>query len=677
MSELSPGINPVSEIDPKILDPDGLYIPRTPDEETEKQQDITRGSKDLYQARFKPPFSAVSNDKEEDVRPRADSKEDKGPISKHAAADRDHSKDGERDYTYIEDDYMNKDPKTDMLESLSVKQLEKLLEVEEERSSLIPSEELESEDIDDSDLLINISPQSTISSVDDTEYNSTEDDEVAVALDTFDHACQSPKPCEGPIEEILSEAELKLTESAGKGEISRFFQENPEVIHRDVRIAWNLYRTWAQEEGIEPAWIETFKRKHLLANINKEKTGAEPSLSKENITSSRGSSISSEELSGEFSDTLGHLTTASVEDLAPTLSVEEKFDQLSSKVYTWATNPMEAFEKDVAEKASGSKRHMMVCGSPGVGKTFSIKESVLRAIKDGITFKTQYVRGTIGKSVSNVMAFLYRFRQGYLVIFDDCDDFLDSDLGNVMKGVFELDSPSTNTGSARVRKMAMKNVTDLEEQPIEESNSLQKYLLKDLYEKIEDEEEDFSVDEDSEDTDLEEEEEKEEEILPARISFQSRILFISNKKRSRIDAAVRSRLSIVELYLTAEEIIGRIRHLLPQLLKNEKSVSSDKLQWAKFNALRWLELTVKANGRPIEFPDGRSLLLPFDTDRTVLEFRTYIDLVSGWLSQAKKYETAHKGEALMKMQKLPIEFLRGFLIGELIPILRDATSEGY
>ena len=59
MAELKPGINPVSEIDPKILDPDGLYIPRDPVEVAEEQQMITRGSKDLYQAPFRPPLTQL------------------------------------------------------------------------------------------------------------------------------------------------------------------------------------------------------------------------------------------------------------------------------------------------------------------------------------------------------------------------------------------------------------------------------------------------------------------------------------------------------------------------------------------------------------------------------------------------------------------------------------------
>jgi hypothetical protein len=274
------------------------------------------------------------------------------------------------------------------------------------------------------------------------------------------------------------------------------------------------------------------------------------------------------------------------------------------------------------------------------------------------------------------MAFLYRFRQGYLIIFDDCDDFLDSDLGNVMKGVFELDAPSTNTGSVGVRKMAAKNMLDLEDQPLEEGQAIRNFLQKDFMMNealLSDDDDDVMERDAMADTG---EEAGAEELLPARINFQSRILFISNKKRERIDTAVRSRLSVVELYLTATEIIGRIREIFPQLLKNEKTVPANRLQWAKTNALRWLELTVKASGQPIEFPGGRALQLPFEPDGTIVEFRTFIDLVSGWLAQSRKYEREHKGVSLMSQAKLPMDFLRGFLMGELVPILKDATAGG-
>lgn len=670
MAELKAGEWPVSEIDPKVIDPDGLYLPRDPCEVAEEQQDIARGSKDLYQQKFKPPFGAINNSWETDVSPRAEEKDAKGPVSKHAAANRDHSKDGERNQGTemdITDDYMNKKPKQDMLENMSIDQLEKLLEAEE--LGEVPET---SESLDPEDLLINIPPQQE-PVTDEHTYNSAEDDEVAIALDTFEHAHQPPRPREGSIEEILPDVAsgptTNLTEAGGKGELDRFFRDNPGAARKDVKAAWHQYKAWADNLGIEHAWSETFKRKHALAANGRSVGGSSAPAAPQ-----PEEKLSSETLSPEFSDVLGSLAKATTEDLAPNLTADEKYDQLLSKVYAWATLPMEPYEKDASKKTSGSKRHMMVCGSPGVGKTFSVKEAVLAAVKEGIKFKTQYVRGTIGKSSSNVMAFLYRFRQGYLVIFDDCDDFLDSDLGNVMKGVFELDSPTTNTGSVGVRKAAMRNVSELEDQPLEE-NMVQKYLMKSLMEA------NYAADDDDEEDDRPErdqildtgEADDEDDLLPARISFQSRILFISNKKRERIDPAVRSRLSILELYLTAEEIVGRIKKLLPQLLKNEKSVPEDRLTWAKLNALRWLELTIKANGRPIEFPGGRVLQLPFDANSTVLEFRTYIDLVSGWLAQAKKYERQHPGQFLMKMQKLPMEFLRGFLMGELVPTLKDAS----
>ncbi len=689
MAELKAGEWPISEIDPKVIDLDGLYLPRDPRDVAESEQDITRGSKDLYQSKFRPPFSAVSNDYESNVDPRAGSstktqsvgdkgdKEAKGPVSKHAAANRDHAKDGERNQgTEIDiiDEYINKKPKEEMLESMSMRDLEKLLEAEEaEINALI--DDANPEDVDS--LLTNIPPQSISDPVSDEEYDSSEDDEIATALDTFEHAHEPPQPKEGPIEDILSQKGEIFTEAAGgKGELDRFFIDNPDAVDKDTKEAWKQYIHWADNLGIERAWGETFKRKHMVAK-NPARAAA--------ASSSRGSyarpaplppkaNVSAEEFE-DFSDMLGSFHKATPEELKPTLTAEEKYDQLMSKVYEWATTPMTEFERDVTKQTTGSKRHIMICGSPGIGKTFHVKESVLQAVKEGIDFKTQYVRGTIGKSVSNVMAFLYRFRQGYLIIFDDCDDFLDSDLGNVMKGVFELDAPVTNTGSVGVRRAAMKNVSELEDQPLTE-NFIRSYLLKEAGVRDDVEIDEDDMPEDDIEVEDEDSEESKEELLPARISFQSRILFISNKKREKIDAAVRSRLSIVELYLAPEEIVNRIKKLLPQLLKNERSVPADRLQWAKLNALRWLELTVKADGRPIEFPGGRTLQLPFDANSTVLEFRTYIDLVSGWLAQAKKYERSHPKESLMKSQKLPMEFLRGFLIGELIPILKDAAMGG-
>lgn len=674
---------PISEIDPKIIDPDGLYLPRDPREVAEEQQDRERGSKDLYQQKFRPPFGAIQNDWESNIDPRADEKDAKGPISKHAAANRDHEKDGERnqgDSMDITDDYMDKDPKEKLfsddkkLDEMTIEQLEKLLEAEESR----PFDSAEGDD-----LLMNIPPQPE-TRVPDEEYNSAQDDEIVAALDTFEHAHQPPIPKEGPLEKIFthSSGPEALTEAGGKGDFDKFFQENPSAIQKDPRAAYAQYKKWADKKGIEPGWWQTFQRRHAKGTPAEAAAMSSRSPGRATATSALPPPIKmglqASELESEFGDMLAPIAKAAPEQLSAEMTVDEKYNQLLSKIYDWATTPMEPFEREVSKKTKGSKRHMMICGSAGVGKTFSVKEAVLQAVKEGIDFKTQYVRGTIGKSISNVMAFLYRFRQGYLIIFDDCDDFLDSDLGNVMKGVFELDAPSTNTGSVGVRKMAAKNVLDLEDQPLEEQTAIRKFLQGNDFmayrEAFEGDDDDDVLERDGmADTG---EEATAEELLPARINFQSRILFVSNKKRDHIDAAVRSRLSVVELYLSAIEIIGRIREIFPQLLKNETTIPKPRLEWAKTNALRWLELTVKANGQPIEFPGGRALQLPFEPEYTVIEFRTFIDLVSGWLSQAKKFEREHKGTDLMNQPKLPMEFLRGFLMGELVPILKDATAGG-
>jgi len=674
---------PVSEIDPSVIDPDGLFLPKDPRSIAEEQQDRERGSKDLYQQKFKPPFGAIQNDWESNIDPRADEKDAKGPVSKHAAANRDHAKDGERNQgakADITTDYMNKEPKEKLfsdekkLTEMSIEELERLLEAED-----IPVE---------ADLLTNLPPLPE-APISNSDYNSEEDDEETEALDTFEHASHDPVPKEGPIETVLHTGAYhdQLQEAGGKGAFGQFFQENPNAFHEDPKNAFHRYKKWADKKGIEQGWWQTFQRAHAKGAGGSATATKAPRPGKapppDAAPPAPRPSIQSADLDSEFGDMLGPLAKATEEQLSSELTVDEKYSQLLSKVYDWATTPMEPFEKDPSKKTSGSKRHIMICGSAGVGKTFSVKEAVLRAVNEGIKFKTQYVRGTIGKSISNVMAFLYRFRQGYLIIFDDCDDFLDSDLGNVMKGVFELDAPTTNTGSVGVRKMAAKNMLDLEDQPLEESEAIRKFLRGEFLNEAADE--DMPMDEVVDEADDEEEferdgmddtgnEDKAEELLPARINFQSRILFISNKKRTQIDAAVRSRLSVIELYLSAQEIIGRIREIFAQLLKNEATVPKARLEWAKTNALRWLELTVKANGQPIEFPGGRSLQLPFEPDATIIEFRTYIDLVSGWLSQSKKYEREHKGISLMTQPKLPMDFLRGFLMGELVPILKDATK---
>ena len=56
------------------------------------------------------------------------------------------------------------------------------------------------------------------------------------------------------------------------------------------------------------------------------------------------------------------------------------------------------------------------------------------------------------------------------------------------------------------------------------------------------------------------------EEYPNKFKFNGRIIFISNKKKSSLDQAVLSRSLVVDLSMSADDKIERMRHILAAIL---------------------------------------------------------------------------------------------------------------
>jgi len=456
MAELKPGISPVSEIDPKILDPDGLYIPRDPVEVAEEQQMITRGSKDLYQAPFRPPFNAVDLSQESNINPRADEKEAKGPISKHAAANRDHSKDGERDLDFIEDEYMNKAPKEEMLENYSIDQLEALLEAEEgggpNRVETLPVHP----DSDDSELVNAVL----------NDYRSAYD-----GVSTFDELMQDEPEFEGGtdtgIPDFLKEAKVwkGRTFRESRGELETFFRENPKALKKDIKAAYQDHKDWAQKKGIEAAWPETFKR--MLARAQTS-TAATPAANEP----PRELSKSSQEIASDIEST----GSSHVEDTFRNLI------DVASKI---------------ASRETMAPHHGFIYGTGGVGKSYSI----VRTVEDICASDPKLERWKLLKGSTTAAALyhlLFKYRDGWVIIFDDNDGVLnDVNAINYLKAAMDPDQPRF------VSKSSIRTLEDKE-------TDMARYLKEDIqfYES--------RFDDDEEEEEDSEEELEDDEVLDTR-----------------------------------------------------------------------------------------------------------------------------------------------------------------
>jgi hypothetical protein len=154
----------------------------------------------------------------------------------------------------------------------------------------------------------------------------------------------------------------------------------------------------------------------------------------------------------------------------------------------------------------GEQESLVITGDGGLGKTFSVTTELDGA---GMNPGSDYhmVKGyTTAKGLYRT---LYE-QNGKLIIFDDCDEALKNDIAkNLLKGA--LDSYDTRSISWNVSN------------PVDD--------------------------------------------LPSEFEFTGQIIFISNMRQDKVDQAIRSRSITIDLSMSAEDKIARMRGILSSVCR--------------------------------------------------------------------------------------------------------------
>ena len=302
------------------------------------------------------------------------------------------------------------------------------------------------------------------------------------------------------------------------------------------------------------------------------------------------------------------------------LSAEESADSKYNVVYNLASQIFQG---------RGIKHFAFICGDPGVGKSYSVKEAMKNEFPKGklaaVGYKTWWDKGDIGKAISSVLAYFYKHREKQVLVLDDCDGFLtnkDPSVQNILKGLLELDNTDKNpafiTSAASIRNKAN---SDLQKAADADAKAklnktaegwefvIDKQALKEAF--------DFSKltskynGDDDNSTRIEDEEEdaKFVDSIPERWRFTSRIIFISNLRQKDLNSAIDTRTTVYELALTKDEFLARLLKILPNMLKDvESSNSLDEINYAKNIAYAYITAAVELDkqglikiSRPLEF----------------------------------------------------------------------------
>lgn len=147
-----------------------------------------------------------------------------------------------------------------------------------------------------------------------------------------------------------------------------------------------------------------------------------------------------------------------------------------------------------------------------------------------------------------------------ILVFDDMDSVFDNDISsNILKAA--LDSkPEREISWSSNRTVNVSKWSD------ETREAYEKKI--DAFLRGEDEEEFEDELDDDEDKEDKKKKEKQPERLPSKFTYRGKVVFISNLPASKVDKAVMNRAYQIDMTLTEEEMIARIRHLFPHILPN-------------------------------------------------------------------------------------------------------------
>jgi hypothetical protein len=211
-------------------------------------------------------------------------------------------------------------------------------------------------------------------------------------------------------------------------------------------------------------------------------------------------------------------------------------------------------------------KSLLIYGGPGTGKTYTIMKAIEEA---GLVKGKDYVKLSGKATAIEIYKTLFMFREGGLVLFDDLDSmWKDKDAANFLKAALDT-SPVREISAATGNMMNVSKMSDADREDY--NNRFDKFLAGEGDDEPEDDEED------DEDGEKKSKKKAPKMKYPSTFNFKGRVVFISNLKKEEFDSAILSRSAKIDMSLTPEETIKRMRSILPDLGGDDVSVE-DKEQ---------------------------------------------------------------------------------------------------
>lgn len=278
---------------------------------------------------------------------------------------------------------------------------------------------------------------------------------------------------------------------------------------------------------------------------------------------------------------------------ADNAAAQKLYAQLSSAV---AGPAAEADAKDpdtlyghmaqlVQMACKGSLRSLLIYGGPGTGKTFTIMKTVK---EQGLQPGVDYVKLSGKASAIEIYKTLFMYRKNGLVIFDDLDSmWRNEDATNILKAALDT-SPVREISWVSNQTINVSRMDDARKETL--FAKIDRQLNGEPEPGAETTEADDENDDDFE-PDLnggivrkpvnklrKGKKEEPTEVDPTKIKYPStfdftgRVVFISNLKKDQFDSAIMSRSAKINMDLTPQQILMRMKQILPSLGGNDVSI---------------------------------------------------------------------------------------------------------
>lgn len=335
-----------------------------------------------------------------------------------------------------------------------------------------------------------------------------------------------------------------------------------------------------------------------------------------------------------------------------------------------------ATEKHLYSDAEGMIHH----------NTYTVTETVKEFIGQSGK-KYHYECGALGDAITTIAPWFYRYSQNYVIVLDDNDKMLrrGSDVANFMKGVLDpeaLDKPvsvSPNKRSMSAMNATLENLPESNYKIEFDKDSLSenKLIIKNNGKVVINENinpvEAYTLSGILRET---KEEAEEKGGMPREFIFNSSVIFVSNLELYEIDNAVSDRVEAIEVKLTLEQFMGRLKTAFGGLCKQRSYSNMPKWfkDWGKQCVYTAIGIIIEAyeKGVPVF---GNEVIV-----NRKLTFRMFEEFVAFWcrnaiaLAEAESLYLSNKPEHAENLNIASQKLMKVFTIKKALPWLAQKTE---